>query len=494
MRSSIFCRAIVFSALVFTTTVLNGQDAGIYPREDIRTFSKDPNKVEELRKAVAELQKGLPNDPTSWMNLAAIHGIPNPVPTDIPASVAALFRQCHKDEAMFFLWHRAYVSAMERLMQDAVKDDKFRIPYWDWYSEPSLPEIFRQEWIDAQHTKKNPLYVANRNAGVNAGNAIWTPHIVTDFDESNFDEFQRTLNSSEHGDIHVSVGKQSNMGSVSTSARDPIFWLHHANIDRLLVVWKKRAGNHVANTSYPEWKSTTYRFPLPGSTASNPTVTTPTIEQLALNSESQAMDYTYENTDPPKVGAPPLPSRPPAAKSVAVEGLRENLMMTEGTHPISARKDIEIAAGGTVTLAVPAPVGNKLLRWAHTQDASQPKIATAVVLSDVNIVNRPDNVVSYRVFLDLPSAGRAGEAFREHFLGTISLFALSHHESHAGDMKTEVRFDATKALTARMKSAEKAPAEINISIVPVLTPGTQAPSTTTLKIGQVRLESFTEPK
>ncbi|KAG8919124.1 hypothetical protein FRC02_001863 [Tulasnella sp. 418] len=41
-----------------------------------------------------------------------------------------------------------------------------------------------------------------------------------------------------HGDVHVIVGGGGQMGSVPVAGFDPIFWLHHVNIDRLLSLWE----------------------------------------------------------------------------------------------------------------------------------------------------------------------------------------------------------------------------------------------------------------
>lgn len=38
-----------------------------------------------------------------------------------------------------------------------------------------------------------------------------------------------------HNRVHVLVG--GTMGDVSVSANDPIFWLHHANVDRIFEMW-----------------------------------------------------------------------------------------------------------------------------------------------------------------------------------------------------------------------------------------------------------------
>lgn len=48
-----------------------------------------------------------------------------------------------------------------------------------------------------------------------------------------------------HNTIHTSVGGSGgSMSSVSTAAHDPIFWLHHCNVDRYFYNWMKRITNN----------------------------------------------------------------------------------------------------------------------------------------------------------------------------------------------------------------------------------------------------------
>lgn len=54
--------------------------------------------------------------------------------------------------------------------------------------------------------------------------------------------FCLALDSGLHGHVHVLTGNGVNMGSVPWAARDPIFWLHHCNIDRRWRHWNKNGG------------------------------------------------------------------------------------------------------------------------------------------------------------------------------------------------------------------------------------------------------------
>lgn len=62
------------------------------------------------------------------------------------------------------------------------------------------------------------------------------------------------LESRPHDLVHVAIGGA--MGDPRTAALDPIFWLHHANIDRLWQVWLNRAGGR----RNPTWSGQTFNF------------------------------------------------------------------------------------------------------------------------------------------------------------------------------------------------------------------------------------------
>ncbi|KAF5591026.1 tyrosinase precursor (monophenol monooxygenase) [Fusarium subglutinans] len=47
-----------------------------------------------------------------------------------------------------------------------------------------------------------------------------------------------------HGAYHVTIGNpDGHMGSIATAAFDPIFWMHHCQIDRLFAIWQAANGD-----------------------------------------------------------------------------------------------------------------------------------------------------------------------------------------------------------------------------------------------------------
>jgi tyrosinase len=65
------------------------------------------------------------------------------------------------------------------------------------------------------------------------------------------------LDAELHGFVHVNVGTPQNMGRVPNAAYDPIFWLHHCNIDRIWASWNDH-GNK--NPTSDTWEGQTHVF------------------------------------------------------------------------------------------------------------------------------------------------------------------------------------------------------------------------------------------
>jgi tyrosinase len=63
---------------------------------------------------------------------------------------------------------------------------------------------------------------------------------TSESDYTNMSCTSSTGNSIEsiHNSVHQAVGGRGHMSDLATSAFDPIFWLHHTNIDRLFAMWQ----------------------------------------------------------------------------------------------------------------------------------------------------------------------------------------------------------------------------------------------------------------
>jgi tyrosinase len=200
-------------------------------RKNINCLSSD--ELHDLREALAGMYALPASDPNSFATLASFHGGP-PI------------TYCAHGAPGFFTWHRAYLMAFENALRTV--GCHVTLPYWNWSSGPTtgVPAACRDATYVNRNgaTVANPLYSGPRPAG---GQTTRRATIdTTAFDDlatsaqaamtaADFNSFQNQVNG-VHGSVHVRTG--GDMGSVPTAAYDPIFFLHHANIDRLWADWQ----------------------------------------------------------------------------------------------------------------------------------------------------------------------------------------------------------------------------------------------------------------
>jgi hypothetical protein len=119
----------------------------------------------------------------------------------------------------FLPWHRVYLYELEKLISNY--DPNIKIPYWNWIENPTVPS-----WVDQQNATRDVGALANMPKGSKVCNV---------FNETNYLDFTQLLES-YHGTVHVHVG--GNMADVTTSPTDPLFWLHHAFVDKIWNDWQ----------------------------------------------------------------------------------------------------------------------------------------------------------------------------------------------------------------------------------------------------------------
>lgn len=146
---------------------------------------------------------------------------------------------------LFLPWHRAYLLFFDNAARD--QDPNAILPWWDWTSDTSpesgLPAAYTS---GASALESGPVPAINgeserrttRNPSSPAG--LPTPDEVEAVLALNdFTDFSDQLQDIHDG-VHGWVG--GDMGSIATSAFDPIFWAHHAMIDRVWYLWQLRHG------------------------------------------------------------------------------------------------------------------------------------------------------------------------------------------------------------------------------------------------------------
>jgi len=146
---------------------------------------------------------------------------------------------------LFLPWHRAYLTFFDNAARDQNPDAI--LPWWDWSSDLShqigLPTAYQGAGpalesgpvpaINGEGERRTVRNVSNPS-GLPTREDVDFLLRLTDFRDFS-DQLQDV-----HDGIHGWVG--GDMGSIGTSAFDPIFWAHHAMIDRIWYLWQLRHG------------------------------------------------------------------------------------------------------------------------------------------------------------------------------------------------------------------------------------------------------------
>ena len=218
----------------------------------------DPD-LSTYRDFVQIMQSYDQSQPLSWLGFANQHG-----------SLQGGYNFCPHGDWYFLPWHRAYTLMYETAARALTKNNDFAMPYWNWTEIRTMPEAFADPLYNG---KPNPLYVPNRNqlTGQYAlTDSIVGPKVIDRvFAETVYEAFgtsrnrrqtnldpswvpagggrQGTLEATPHNLVHNNIGA---FMPTAASPRDPIFFMHHGNIDRIWADWNALGRK---NSADPLW-------------------------------------------------------------------------------------------------------------------------------------------------------------------------------------------------------------------------------------------------
>jgi tyrosinase len=281
------------NGFIETSGVVNNGSALGY-RKEIHALQADEDAWNMYLLGLSRFMDVDGRDPMSYYQLAAIHGQPyvawdNNGPCDdcTPAGY------CTHQSTLFPTWHRAYLALFEQALvgnaiavaqqYDGADYDRYmeaaqnlRIPFWDWAALPAdgenpFPQMFTDEqvfvnspngpmnisnpltgykfkrseehqFIGADQTERKPTFTVDNRRQLRSD--LWTAlssnQVYNAFSTEALDEddgnFNPTSLEALHDNIHVLTG--GHMGIVPQAAYDPVFWLHHANVDRVFALYQ----------------------------------------------------------------------------------------------------------------------------------------------------------------------------------------------------------------------------------------------------------------
>jgi tyrosinase len=357
--------------------------------------------------------------------------------------------QCPHGIAYFLAWHRGYLHYFQQTLREVSGNSSLMVPYWDYYKNPVMP----QEFTDP--ATGNPLYVSGR-MNTNVYSALtMTPFSIKykNFQRGTTDSFEAFLEYRPHGAFHNVIGGYM---AKMTSPMDPIFWLHHSQMDRLWLAWfAAGAGRTMPPLADPYWSGMhTY---------------TPTLTMLRNLTYSTRSTLAYDYGDRTLPAA--LPPQVQAARIVRVQFSPDQEILRRppaGRFPASDPKTVgnRRSVGGARSIAldensVTVPVSvdtpdSELLR--STLDTAQPSApgqpsargrpryrSIEVVLDNVKVLpGGQEGGYFYDVYLNLPESGDGeSEALLAGGFGAFEIAAQEHHTD-----RPRLSFPATQALRA----------------------------------------------
>src|SRR5262249_24932361 len=225
--------------------------ATVATRRPIGTMQANDPILASYRLAV-ERMKALPDsDPRNWDRSAQIRN-----------------DTCQRGNWFFLPWHRAYLVVCERACRLISGNENFALPYWDWTEQRQMPAAFTAQTIGG---RANALLDTTREMRPNTSlrvSAVGPQGSTRILAQTNFENCGSTrptgqnstearwlrtagrstaLEAGPHNSTHATIG--GDMGDM-LSPLDPIFWLHHANVDRM---WARWVGQGRANTDDQMW-------------------------------------------------------------------------------------------------------------------------------------------------------------------------------------------------------------------------------------------------
>ncbi len=438
--------------------------AATYTRRNIYNLGGDwADPILWYARGVKAMGKRALNEKLSWRFFAGIHGFDQQLWTDLgqlsasdpmptQADFDRFWEQCQHQTWYFLPWHRGYLLALEATIRDAVVSlggpSDWALPYWNYFGpngQYKLPPAFASpDWPDGKGD--NPLYRDQRYGPKNDGN-VYVPLDQVNLDAlkvgdftgvaggdagfggldtgfSHYAEISGDLEGQPHNRVHTRVGGQNLkkklpglMSDPDSAGLDPIFYLHHANIDRLWEVWI-RGPVSLGNPTETNWLGGPVATGERGFSMPLPPKGDPWDYVPADMADLSKLDYVYDDVSSPAVVPPGVLRLTKLGISPAAFGAPRG-----GAAMSTAKGRVELVGAND---AQPMRfVGSGDVRTAVRLDKTVQQKVGASLADVVATTQEPD-----RVFLNLKNVRGLNDATTfnvyvdERLAGNISLFGV----------------------------------------------------------------------
>jgi polyphenol oxidase len=405
-----------------------------------------------------QLMKALPDDdPRSFSQQASVHCAYCNGAYD-QVGYPDLEYQVHFSW-LFLPFHRWYLYFYEKILGKLIGDPTFAMPYWNWDSPAGMqipamfvdstsqlydvyrnanhqpPTLIDLDYSSTEDSTTTPADQIASNLNVMYRQMVSNSKTAQLFHGSSYragddpDPGAGSLENTPHSNIHLWCGdpnqpNMEDMGNLYSSGRDPLFYAHHSNVDRMWTIWKTLGGNRKDFTD-TDWLNANFIFYDENAQ--------PVRVYVKDCLETKKLGYAYQDVDIPWLKTKATPRKSKKVKKVA-------------TLFPSGRGGVALAAASSASLAFPVvldKVISTVVARPNKSRSKRQKEEKEEVLVIEGIELEKAAVVKFDVYINDDDDTPSGPDKTE-FAG--SFVHVPHKQAHAKKKKTALRVGITDLL------------------------------------------------
>jgi tyrosinase len=465
--------AVAIAAPYFLRTHANAATPRM--RRDVQSLTPSDPFFVKYGQAVQAMHQLPASDSRNWRNQSLIH-----------------LNHCPHGLRDFVHWHRHYILNYELICGQLIGDTNFALAYWNWSAKRGIiPDPFYdlnfldvQFWNDPSNAQSNnwsPFPVTTvgtrglaKGEGLqddpNAGQDFTQAAIDSIQQESNFQIFTGQLETSPHNNGHVISGRGSGHMADGMSPLDPIFWLHHCNVDRIWAEWQA-AGN----TTPPLTRNYNNHF-VDGTGQ-------PVAASSASALDFAPMGYTYDTLSAPAVAAAQQQfglQQPPSQNALEALniGAAPQTLGTDNT-PKTAAPNVETRYPIAAKDLLPSLFRPRAFRATKIPAVQRLAVGGGRILAWISATPPQKQApIICKVFVNCPYLTPDTPSTDSHYAASFSFFGQQGGAHDHG----EIYIDLTKPLRALAAEGRLDPEQVNVQLMPVpAIPGAAADVTFTVQ-------------
>jgi len=455
----------------------------------------DDTYVAKYKKALSKMKALPPDDPRSFTQQANVHcAYCNDAYHQV--GFPKIDYKVH-DSWLFFPFHRWYLYFYERILGSLINDPDFSIPYWNWdnpYGGMVIPSIFTDtnsplydprrnvdhqpptlvnlDYNKNKDSSQSPKQQISNNLATMYKSVVSCGKIPSLFLGSPYRAGGEpggagSLETVPHTPVHVWTGDprqphREDLGVFYSAGRDPLFYAHHANVDRMWNIWKTLPRGKRRDFTDKDWLESIFYF-----YDENKNLVRVKVKDSC---DTKKLGYVYKDVEIPWLGEKPKPRKPKSnAKAKKKVSFAESFGVSAARAAEATSVTFPLTLNSKVTTVVKRP---KLSRSTEEKEEEEEVLVIDGIEFDM------EKALKFDVFINDEDEKEIKPGNSE-FAG--SFVSVSHSMQSNKKVKTCLRLGITDLL-------EDLDAEDDDTIVVTLVPKYGGPVT----IQDIKIEFATE--